>query len=117
MGDVVDGVGAGPWGSSGTREELEAYLARVNEEVAVRSDRLRKLETAWLELDSRLRASGTSSDSAGRFVASAYGKRKQDRGVLQQLERERDEAKKDFERAAERKALVETELKKLTIYE
>lgn len=110
----MEGVGAGPWGERGTQAELEAYLVRVDEEVAVRSDRFRKLEAAWLELDSRLRALGLSSDAAGRFVASAYGKRMQERRMLKQLERERDEALKDLERAKERKELVENELKKFS---
>lgn len=110
----VKEVGPGPWGSRGTREELEKYLARVNEEIAARGDRLRRLETAWIELDSRLRAAGPSSESAGRFVASAYGKRKKERAALEQLERDRDEARKEANRAAERRDLVERELKKLT---
>jgi len=106
-------VGAGPWGSQGSREELEAYLAKVNEEMAVRAERLRQLEAVLQESSARLRRLEVGSNMAGRFVAAAFGQRRKERAAQKNLERQKEEAHKEFERASERKQLVEIELKLL----
>ena len=110
--------GSSGTGATGEREQIdEEYVRNVLQEVKRREQRLAKLDEERQRLDFEVAKLSSEravqrGDAASLRVLQAFRKSLQAKGLL--LDQSRSEAKRDLERALERKRQVEEDFEQLS---